>query len=60
MTIGNSYTANFALHRTAAEIAIRAPASPLGGDAASDVMLVQDPNTGLVFEISVYKGFKRP
>lgn len=59
VTIGNSYTANFALHRTAAEIAIRAPASPLGGDSAVDVMMVQDPNTGLVFEISVYKGFKK-
>ncbi|MCG8608946.1 MAG: P22 coat - protein 5 family protein [Pseudomonadales bacterium] len=59
VTIGNNYAANFALHRSAAEIAIRAPANPIGGDAAVDVMTVQDPNTGLVFEISVYKGFKK-
>lgn len=59
ITIGNSYAANMAFHRSAAEIAFRAPASPFGGDAAVDVMTVQDPYSGLVFEISVYKGFKK-
>ncbi len=59
MTIGNSYTANFAFHRSAAEIAFRAPAKPAGGDAAVDFMTVQDPFSGLVFEISVYKGFNK-
>ncbi len=59
ITIGNSYTANFAFHRSAAEIAFRAPAKPAGGDAAVDVMTVQDPVSGLVFEISVYKGFNK-
>ena len=59
MTIGNSYTPNPVFHRRAVELAMRAPASPLGGDAAVDVMTVQDPRSGLVFEISVYKGFKK-
>lgn len=59
MTIGNSYTPNLMFHRSAIELAMRAPASPVGGDAASDVMIVQDPWSGLVFEISVYKGFKK-
>lgn len=59
ITVGNSFTANFAFHRSAAEIAFRAPAVPDGGDAADDVMLVQDPYSGLVFEISIYKGFKK-
>lgn len=59
MTVGDSYTANFAFHQTAAEIAFRAPAKPAGGDAAVDVMTVQDPVSGLVFEISVYKGFNK-
>jgi hypothetical protein len=59
MTIGNSYTPNVMFHRNAIELAMRAPASPAGGDAASDVMIVQDPWSGLVFEISVYKGFKK-
>ena len=47
------------LHRNAMELVLRAPASPVGGDAASDVMIIQDPWSGLVFEISVYKGFKK-
>lgn len=59
MTIGNSYTANVVMHQAALELAMRAPAKPLGGDAAVDVMIVQDPQTGLVFEISVYKGFNK-
>lgn len=59
MTIGNNYTPNVMFHRAAIELALRAPASPIGGDAASDTMIVQDPWSGLVFEISVYKGFKK-
>lgn len=59
MTIGNSYTPNIGIHRSAMELAIRAPAKPFGGDAAVDVMQVQDPHSGLVFEISVYKGFNK-
>lgn len=59
ITVGNSYTANVMLHRNAYELAIRAPFSPAGGDAAEDVMIVQDPRTGIAFEISIYKGFKK-
>jgi len=59
MTVGNSYAANVMLHQQALELAMRAPANPLGGDAAVDRLLVQDPFSGLVFEISVYKGFKK-
>jgi hypothetical protein len=59
LTIGNSFTANVMMHQAAMELAMRAPAKPLGGDAAVDVMLVQDPHSGLVFEISVYKGFNK-
>lgn len=59
ITIGNSYTANVMLHQAAVELAMRAPAKPAGGDAAVDVMLVQDPHSGLVFEVSVYKGFNK-
>ena len=59
MTIGNTFTANIVMHQRAMELAMRAPAKPLGGDAAVDVLIVQDPNSGLVFEISVYKGFSK-
>lgn len=59
ITVGASYTANVVLHQAAVELAMRAPAKPAGGDAAVDVMVVQDPHSGLVFEISVYKGFNK-
>jgi len=59
ITIGNSYAANVMLHRNAVELAMRSPAKPAGGDAADDVMVVMDPHSGLVFEISVYKGFNK-
>ncbi len=59
ITVGADYTANCAFHRSALELAMRAPANPVGGDAAEDMMLVQDPHSGLVFEISVYKGYKK-
>lgn len=59
MTIGNSYTGNIAFHRSAIELVVRPPAAPMGGDAAVDVMTVQDPFSGLVFEIAVYKGYMK-
>ena len=59
MTIGNSFAANVAFHQSALELVIRPPAMPNGGDAAVDAMLVQDPHSGLVFEIRVYKGFQK-
>ena len=57
MTIGDSYTANLAFHRAAVEVVMRPPAQPFGGDAAVDRLTVQDPFSGLVFEIAVYKGY---
>lgn len=59
ITVGDGYTANVALHRQAAELIIRAPAMPDGGDTATDMMQVQDPYSGLVFEIAHYKGYQK-
>jgi hypothetical protein len=56
-TIGASYTANLAFHRSAVEFAARAPAQPDGGDAAKDSLTVVDPLTGLTFEFRLYAGF---
>ena len=59
LTVGNSYTPNVAFHKSAIELGIRPPALPAGGDSAVDIMTVQDPYSGLVFEIAVYKGYMK-
>jgi len=59
ITVGNNYTPNVMMHRTALELISRAPAVPEGGDIAVDAMLMQDPHSGLVFEIRVYKGYRK-
>ena len=57
VTILNNHTANVAFHRAACELVVRPPAQPLGGDAAVDRLTVQDPFSGLVYDIGVYKGY---
>ena len=57
VTIGNSYTGNVLFHRSAIELVMRPPAMPDGGDAATDRMTVVDPDSGLVFEVAIYKGY---
>lgn len=59
ITVGNSYTPNVAFHRAALELALRPPALPPGGDVAVDTMAVQDPHSGLLFEIAAYKGYMK-
>jgi hypothetical protein len=59
ITVGNDYSGNVAFHRAAAELVVRPPAQPVGGDAAVDRMTVQDPFSGLVYEIAVYKGYNK-
>jgi hypothetical protein len=59
LTIGDNYTPSVAFHKSAVELGIRPPAMPNGGDSAVDVMTVQDPTSGLVFEIAVYKGYMK-
>ena len=59
MTIGDSYTANMAFHRRAIELAVRAPAVPEGGDNADDAITVQDPNSGIVYEVRFDKGYRK-
>jgi len=57
ITVAASYTGNVAFHRNAVELVARPPAQPQGGDAAVDRMTVQDPFSGLVYEMAVYKGY---
>jgi hypothetical protein len=59
VTVAANHTANVAFHRNAVELVMRAPEVPLGGDAADDAMTIQDPFSGLVYEIRSYKGYRK-
>lgn len=58
ITIGNSYAANMAFSRDAIHLLTRLPKMPEGGDAADDVMIVQDPVSGIFFQIAMYKAYR--
>ena len=59
ITVTATHTANVAFSRSAIELAVRAPAMPAGGDAATDRMMVTDMHSGMSFDISVYKGYQK-
>lgn len=59
VTLGASYTPNFAFTQNAIQLATRAPAMPSGGDAASDVVLVLDSESGLVFQVALYQMYRQ-
>lgn len=47
-------TRNMFFHRSAIQLATRAPAMPDGGDSADDVMLISDPVSGITYEFATY------
>ena len=55
ITVIGATTRNMFFHRSAIQLATRAPAMPDGGDAADDVMLVTDPVSGITYEFCVYR-----
>lgn len=59
MTIGGSYTPNVGFSRSALKLIARAPLAPIEGDGAADRMYMTDPNTGLTFEISLWKQYRQ-
>jgi len=59
VAIAANYLPSFVFHRNAVELAMRAPAMPLGGDMASESITVQDPHSGLVFQVSTYRGYHK-
>ena len=59
LTIGNSYRANMAFSKSAIHLLMRVPAMPEGGDAADDVTVITDPQTGISFQIAMYRQYRR-
>jgi len=59
LTIGGNFTPNVAFHSDAIKLLARTPAMPDGGDDADDVMFITDPVSGLVFQVAVYRLYRR-
>lgn len=59
ITVVGSHRANIAFSRNAITLATRAPARPVEGDLAVDVMYITDPVSGITFEISQYAGHRQ-
>lgn len=53
-----NYVANLAFSRNAFKLGMRVPKLPDGGDMATGVYNVADPNTGLIFQVCEYPGYK--
>jgi len=59
ITVLNNSARNMAFNRSAIILATRMPQRPEEGDMAIDVMTIQDPRSGLAFEVSIYPGYRK-
>jgi len=50
---------NMVFSRSAIVLATRVPAMPLEGDSADDVVIIQDPISGLAFQVALYKQYRQ-
>lgn len=59
ITVVATSARNMAFNRSAIVLATRMPQRPQEGDMALDVMTIQDPRSGLAFEVSIYPGYRK-
>jgi len=59
VTVGAAYAANMAFSRSAIALMTRVPLMPKGGDAADDVTVITDPQTGLSFQVVMYRQYRQ-
>jgi hypothetical protein len=59
LAIGANYRANLAFSRSAISLLMRTPAMPEGGDAADDVTVITDEQTGISFQVALYRQYRR-
>lgn len=59
ITVGGNFTPNLFFVREAVHLLTRLPAMPDGGDDADDVTEITDPVSGLVFQVALYRQYRR-
>lgn len=59
ITLSDTFSGGVAFYRDAIQLVTRAPALPKEGDAAIDSMMIQDPRSGLAFDVRVYGGYRK-
>lgn len=59
VTGSGAFSANVAFDRDAIQLVTRAPAMPEEGDARLDSTIIQDPMSGLAFEVVVWGGYRK-
>lgn len=58
MTVGSNYAANMAFAKSAIHLLARLPKMPETGDAADDVIVVQDSLSGIYFQVAMYRVYR--
>jgi len=59
ITVNASVERNMCFSKNAIHLVTRVPARPIEGDSAEDVMIIQDPRSGLAFEVAMYKEYRQ-